>query len=219
MLDRIALNGLPRSSRILDLCCGTGHLASRLSRRGFRVTGLDGSAEMIRFARENAPNAHFIVGDARTRRFRCCFDAAISTGDSMNHILDINDLALVFANVHRALCPGGLFGFDMNMLEAYATEWRKSSTIVEGDNLVYVRGKYDRTRKLGTTQITAFRLNGEWTRLDVQIHQRCYARAQIVAALRKAGFGDITMRSARSLGMRGRLSVGRTFVVTRKSAI
>jgi 2-polyprenyl-3-methyl-5-hydroxy-6-metoxy-1,4-benzoquinol methylase len=45
-LDQICL-GLDRDAKILDLGCGTGYLFLRFLRRGFDVTGLDLSAEMI----------------------------------------------------------------------------------------------------------------------------------------------------------------------------
>src|SRR5512138_1996823 len=77
-LDRLVLRALPRGARVLDLCCGTGHLAACLTRRGFRVTGLDGSAEMLRFAGENAPRADFVRADARSFSFSQPFDAVVS---------------------------------------------------------------------------------------------------------------------------------------------
>jgi 2-polyprenyl-3-methyl-5-hydroxy-6-metoxy-1,4-benzoquinol methylase len=40
-LDRLVLTGLPRGARVLDLCCGTGHLSQCLCRRGLKVTGID----------------------------------------------------------------------------------------------------------------------------------------------------------------------------------
>ena len=55
VMEKILLPRLPDGARILDLCCGPGWLADVLSKRGYRVTGLDGSAEMLRYARENAP--------------------------------------------------------------------------------------------------------------------------------------------------------------------
>ena len=47
VLDRLVLPYLPARARILDLCCGTGQLARALSARGYQVTGLDGSKEML----------------------------------------------------------------------------------------------------------------------------------------------------------------------------
>src|ERR1035441_4263808 len=53
ILERIWLPRLPRKGRVLDVCCGTGYLAALLTARGYRVTGIDASAEMIAHARQN----------------------------------------------------------------------------------------------------------------------------------------------------------------------
>ncbi|HEX9783149.1 MAG TPA: class I SAM-dependent methyltransferase, partial [Opitutaceae bacterium] len=85
-------------ARILDLCCGTGQLAHWLSGCGFRVTGLDGSSEMIRHARRNAPLAAFVVEDAREFHLPGEFDAVVSVFDSLNHLPDQGALLQVFKN-------------------------------------------------------------------------------------------------------------------------
>jgi SAM-dependent methyltransferase len=210
-LDRLVLSQLPRHSRVLDLCCGTGHICSALARRGFRVTGLDESEDMLRFARENAPGCDFVAADMRNFSFPGCFNAVLSTFDSMNHLLSLKDLKLALLSVHGALAKGGLLVFDLNMAEAFIKQWRKSSTIAAQDHLCYVRGAYESETKLGVTEITTFRFNGEWMRQDIKIYQRCYASADVRRALIDSGFTKVTAYSAKSLGMRGRLSVGRTY--------
>jgi len=41
--------GVPENPQILDLCCGTGELAQSLQNKGYQVTGLDGSEEMLHY--------------------------------------------------------------------------------------------------------------------------------------------------------------------------
>lgn len=217
-LDSLVLEFLPRGASVLDLCCGTGTIAAAMCRRGLRVTGLDGSDDMVRFARRNAPRAQFVVGDARRFAFNKQFDAVISTGDSMNHMLTAGDLTASFRSVHAALAVDGRFVFDMNMAEAFKTQWRKSSTDVAPDHLLYVRGKYEGDRKLGTTDVTVFSMQHSWARLDLRVFQRCYGRHEIAALLLQAGFSEITVHPAKSLGIRGRLAVGRMFFAARKRA-
>ncbi|HVX65938.1 MAG TPA: class I SAM-dependent methyltransferase [Bryobacteraceae bacterium] len=210
-LDRLVLSRLPDHARILDLCCGTGHISALLARRSFRVTGLDGSEDMLRFARANAPTADFVAADVRGFCFLSCFDAVLSTFDSMNHLLSLADMKLALRNVHQALVPRGVFVFDLNMAEAFRKEWHKSSTLSERDHLCYVRGRYQKDQKLGVTEITTFRLNDNWTRQDLTIYQRCYTRADVRRALIESGFASVNTYTAKALGMRGRLSVGRVY--------
>jgi demethylmenaquinone methyltransferase/2-methoxy-6-polyprenyl-1,4-benzoquinol methylase len=46
------LDGLPIAGEVLELACGTGQWTDLLARGGHRVTAVDGSAEMLRRARE-----------------------------------------------------------------------------------------------------------------------------------------------------------------------
>ncbi len=52
VLKKLVFSRIPVDARILDLCCGTGQLAQALSERGYAVTGIDGSQEMLRYARK-----------------------------------------------------------------------------------------------------------------------------------------------------------------------
>lgn len=214
-LDRLLVSRLPRGARILDLCCGVGQIVADLSRRGFRVTGLDGSPDMLRFARRNNPAGALVAADARCFGFRPCFDAVLCTFDSLNHLLTLEEVEAALRNVRAALAPGGLFIFDILTDDAYRREWGKSSTIVEPDHFCYVRGRYDPSLRLGVTEITTFRLEIGWFRQDLTVYQRCYTRAEMRAALTAAGFTSIQVHPAKSLGVSGRLSIGRVYFAAR----
>ncbi len=92
----------------LDVCCGTG--------AGMRVltsvcqgpiTGTDFSAGMIARARSAHPGATWVRADARALPFAGGFDLAVSFG-ALGHFLPAERPTL-FAGVHRALRPGGVF--------------------------------------------------------------------------------------------------------------
>jgi SAM-dependent methyltransferase len=206
ILERIWLPRLPRKGRVLDVCCGTGYLAALLTARGYRVTGIDASAEMIAHARQNVPAAAFQVADASRFRVLGKFDAAVSTFDSLNHILSEQDLQAAFQRTAAALKPGAPFAFDM-LLE---------STLVRDDHvLVLSASGFDFRTRLAQCRITMFRLlDGVWKRSDVEVQERCYTTSQIDAALSHAGFEQTACYDARDLGMSGQLGQGRTFVVT-----
>jgi SAM-dependent methyltransferase len=123
VLEKLLLAGAPAGARLLDVCCGTGDLARTLSERGYRVTGLDSSEPMLGFARRNAPAARFVLADAREFRLAGVFHGAVSTFDSLNHVLTVEELERVFRNVHGALVKGGVWVFDLNMAESFRTLW------------------------------------------------------------------------------------------------
>jgi SAM-dependent methyltransferase len=216
VVEKLVLPHLPPDAHVLDLCCGTGHLAQALVERGYQVMGIDGSEEMIRFARINAPNADFIVEDARDFRLPGAYRAAVSTYDSLNHVTSLEELTRVFGNVAACLRDGGLFLFDLNTEEGYSARWRGSFGIVEDDHVCVVRASFDGSAKVGQTAITIFRSEGEvWLRSDMTLVQRCYADHEIQSALEAAGFADLQVYDAQTdLGWSR--EVGRAFFLTRK---
>jgi SAM-dependent methyltransferase len=210
-LDALLLPGMSGSARILDLCCGTGQLAAKLTGRGFAVTGVDGSSEMLRYARVNAPSAEFVHADARDLRGEGQFDAVVCVFDSLNHILNFDELVTVFRNVRAALSPEGRFLFDLNMEQGYIERCLGSHTIVDDDNASIVDVDYTEEEHLASFEITLFHRDGPgWSRTDLTLLQRCYSEPQVRDALADAGFGDISVHEAESeLGMDG--NVGRSF--------
>ncbi|MEN8651343.1 class I SAM-dependent methyltransferase [Streptomyces sp. 21So2-11] len=103
----------------LDVCCGTGagvRALAPLCRE--RVTGVDFSAGMLATARatlgdegSDKPAVEWVRADARALPFTGAFDLAVSFG-AFGHFLPAERPGL-FAEVHRALRPGGMFVFPI----------------------------------------------------------------------------------------------------------
>ena len=215
VMDKLLLPRLPRGARILDVCCGTGYLAAELNERGFAVTGLDGSKEMLRYARRAAPASRFILADARRFNLPPVHQGAISIFDSLNHVMTLAELRDVLRNVQRALAPSGYFFFDMNMEEGYIENWVEHFSIVEEDQACILRGAYDEEQKIARYEITMFERNRNgWKRTETTIAERCYSRKEIKDALKGAGFEAIETHDAVKLGLADH--VGRKFFLARK---
>ncbi|MGE5647496.1 MAG: class I SAM-dependent methyltransferase [Acidobacteriota bacterium] len=213
VLENHVFPRIPEGARVLDVCCGSGDLSRLLADRGYRVTGIDGSAEMLRYARQLVPEAEFRLEDARAFEYPPEFEAALSTFDSLNHVLTPGELQCVFANVRRALAPGGLFVFDLNMEAAFETLWQGSFSSMEAAAVGITSGSYDAAEKLGRAQVTLFRPeSGDlWRRSDVTVVERCYTEEEVRDALGSAGFAAVEVREAWELGMRGDIALGRSF--------
>lgn len=198
LLKEIAGGKLPDGAKVLDLCCGTGQLAKVLTQNGYKVTGVDGSAEMLRYARVNAPDAEFINEDARTFKLPPVYNAAFSTFDSLNHILTMAGLQKTFNNVYKCLVKGGIFIFDMNTERLFEVQWKNGKEIKETADYFYaVREGYEPRKKLAQFHITMFQRKARgWQRSDVTLYETFYPNAAIKAALKKAGFSDIRAYSA-----------------------
>lgn len=157
-LERLLLLDLPTNAHLFDLCCGTGQLVQQLVQQGYSVTGLDGSEAMLTYARQNAPQAEFILADARKFDLPTQFDAAFSTSASLNHIMSLEDLKAVFRCVYTALRENGLFLFDLNHPAQMAKWWR--GQVVEGEiarNYAWaLTPVYDPLEELGYFKIALF---------------------------------------------------------------
>ena len=102
-------------SSLLDLGCGTGNHALILAKRGYRVTGIDSSAAMLRVARAKArgrPNLSFVRADMRSFHLGRTFDAAICMDGAFTHLLTERDILSHLRTVRRHLSPDGVYAFE-----------------------------------------------------------------------------------------------------------
>lgn len=215
-VERLLVPRLRAGARLLDLCCGTGYTVRELLARGFAVTGLDISKEMLREARRASPRAHLIQADARRFQLSPVYDGVLSTFDSLNHIMTKEELAAVFRNVYGALVPGGLFLFDMNMEEAFLEHWADYYAIVEETEVCVLRGAYDQQQGVARYDITMFHRDADgWQRTDTSILEKYYPAKKIRRALKEAGFKKVSAYDAEhDLGFKDH--IGRTFFLAQK---
>lgn len=110
------LLGLKPGQRILDVGCGGGRYARALADRGYRVTGVDLSADLLEVARENSPllpgKPDYFRCDIRRMPFARQFHAAISMFTSFGYFDRREDDLAIFRGVHRALVSRGRFLVD-----------------------------------------------------------------------------------------------------------
>lgn len=192
-----------RKLRILDLACGSGHLAAQLSSEGHRVTGVDVSQAMLTRAREIAPAATFARYDMNApASFSQRFDAVICLFDSVNHLLDPVALERLFARVRESLVRDGLFIFDVNSTEGFATRWKGSISFVQDDLVVTGTPTWNATTARGIFEMTWFEKAGTsvdcWMRHDIAVEEAAFSEEQIRAALQLAGFGNYYVNRAGS---------------------
>jgi len=189
-LKAIAGDKLPDGANILDLCCGTGQLAKVLIEKGYRVTGIDGSDEMLRYAKENAPEAKFLLRDARAFQLPPEYHAVFSTFDALNHIMTIEELEKVFTNVFRCLAHSGIFIFDLTMQKHFETYQKGFKEIKETPDYFYtMRINYDPEKRISQWICTIFQPESKlWKRSEIVLYQTWFPLEEIKSSLGKAGF-------------------------------
>lgn len=191
-LELLLYKYLKKGDNILDLCCGTGHMAGCFEKSGYKVSGIDGSKAMLSYAQENAKKSKFYQMDARDFVLDENFKAVTCLFDSINHILNEDDLLKVFTNVYNHLEDNGLFFFDINTLEVCENVYLGDITAVEDDSVFISRGMYNSDEALITYFLTYFIKEKEsWLRHDNKIYEKYYSEKTISSFLKKAGFKEI----------------------------
>jgi ubiquinone/menaquinone biosynthesis C-methylase UbiE len=107
--------------KILDVGCGTGNHAFPLAKRGYEVTGVDRSGDMLANARsklanfksKSQPLPMFLQGDLRSLDLDREFDAVLMMFAVLGYQLTNEDILAALKTVRRHLKPGGLFIGDV----------------------------------------------------------------------------------------------------------
>ncbi len=72
-------NHVPKGGKILDVGCGTGEpIAQFLIKKGYEITGIDGSEKMIQLCKKRFPNEKWLHADMRALELQDKFDAVIA---------------------------------------------------------------------------------------------------------------------------------------------
>jgi SAM-dependent methyltransferase len=132
-LEAIARQHDVPGRRLLDVACGTGRSTEPLIALGYDVSACDVSPAMVRLAKRRIARAGgrgpVEVADMRRLPEWGRFDVVTCLCDAINYLLDLDELDAAFANVARALKPGGLYIFDVNSLGTYQTVFTSDFTV------------------------------------------------------------------------------------------
>ena len=101
-----------KKGRILDIGCGTGRHSLELARRGYSVTGIDLSPDMIGKAKALAQKENLTIDlqvmDARDFNFEGAFDLAIMLCEGAFPLMETDEMNFsILQNVFNSLKPGG----------------------------------------------------------------------------------------------------------------
>lgn len=101
---------------ILSIGCGTGEHEIAFASKGYDVTGIDQSEEMLGFAEKMSNDrnvsAKFEKADIRFYSSDREFDAVVSLFHVISYLNSNEDLVTSIKNIRRCLKTGGIFVFD-----------------------------------------------------------------------------------------------------------
>jgi SAM-dependent methyltransferase len=174
--------------RILDMGCGTGRHTVELAKRGYRVTGVDLSADMLQQAQIKAEQAgvspEFIRSDATKFNRKNAFDAAISLCEGALCLLAEDDDPLlrdahIIKNMAQSLRPRG---------ECILTVLNAMRRVRAAEESERNDGHFDPVTLVERTRIAA---NGK----DIVLLERYYTVPEMRSILHDSGFDVIHVYS------------------------
>jgi SAM-dependent methyltransferase len=179
---------------------------------------------MLEIARQRAATegvkVNFLKQDMRWLSPRGRFDPVTCWFDSLNYLLEVDDLARIFAGVSRVLDENGVFIFDVNTIRALAVEWIREPSYAHlnsGDPFLVSVPQYDAASKIASLHITGFvRENQRWLRIDELHRERGYSLKEIRQCLKKADLRELACWASLDKMEKPKQNTARVWFVARK---
>lgn len=194
--------GADTNVRILDIGCGTGRHALELTRRGYRVVGIDLSESLLARAREKASEEglgiEFQRHDARDLPYSDEFDVAIMLCEGAFPLMETDEMNFeILRNAAEALRPGGKLIFTtlnglfplFHSVEEFLNSDHREGNASYGDNSFDLMTFRDHS----TTHVTDDLGNTK----ELVCNERFYVPSEITWLLRSLGFRTIDIFGAK----------------------
>lgn len=197
----IKRNERNKTELLLDLACGTGKLTLLMREKGYDMTGIDLSEQMLMCAREECAkrgigDVLFLLQDMRDFELYGTVDGCFCCLDSINYLTKISDVKKCFSLVYNYLVPDGIFIFDINTPYRFEKVYGNNDFILENeDSLCAWQNEYSEKSKICKFYLSIFTENedGTYTRQDEVQRERSYSKKSIERALLECGFEIISV--------------------------
>lgn len=187
-----------------DVACGTGKVLAYLAGRGAGAFGIDRSEGMLSIAAERTRGmgVELFRQDMRSLSLPRRVSLVTCNTDSLNYLLEEEDLARTLEGFYRALEPGGSAVFDMNTIRQLSgQEDRHIWKMREGNVRLYWRSGYDSEAGIATLEMRHVVESPRGNRIYREVHrERGYAPELIVGLAERAGFTAVYTWDAAGLG-------------------
>ncbi len=179
---------------LLDLGCGTGSVTELLAQAGFDMIGIDNSEEMLEIAMEKRADSGldilYLLQDMREFELYGTVKGVVSICDSMNYILDDEDLLDVFKLVHNYLDNEGIFIFDMNTMYKYANILSDNTFAEDREESSFIwENYYDEEEEINQYDLSLFVLeeDGRYRKYEETHLQRAYEQETVEELIKESG--------------------------------
>lgn len=182
---------------VMDLGCGTGTMTRLLAAGGYDMIGVDISEEMLEIAIQRSGEADeaatgilYLLQDMRAFELYGTVRAVVSVCDSMNYLMEYDDLVQVLSLINNYLDPGGVFIFDLNTIYKYQQEMGDQTIAENREEGSFIwENYYDEEEQINEYNLTLFirEADGRYQKYEETHYQRAYSLESIKQAIAAAG--------------------------------
>ncbi len=196
---------LQERNLVVELGCGTGSFTQIMKKKGYDIMGIDMSPEMLNIARNKAAEAGldimYLEQDMRELDLYCTAGTIVSVCDSINYLLEDEDVIETFRLVNNFLYPGGIFIFDFNTLYKYRDVIGDATIAENREDCSFIWDNYYHEEEhINEYDLTIFvRTSGEedvFRRFSETHYQRGYTVEDMKYYLKEAGLELVTIVDA-----------------------
>ena len=189
---------------VLDLGCGTGTLTELLYAKGYDMIGVDSSEEMLLKAMEKKEKSGseilYLCQDMRDLDLYSTVGTVVSVCDSVNYLLEDDEVESVFLLVNNYLYKGGLFIFDFNTVYKYEKVIGDTTIAENRDACSFIwENYYHGQERINEYDLTIFAREGEgglFRRFTETHLQRGYTLDEMLGFVERAGMEVVLMLDA-----------------------
>lgn len=183
----------PKPLTYLDTGCGTGTLLALLSNEGWMLTGTDLSWTMLNEAKSKNARVHWVQSNFCQLPFREHFSLITCLFDSMNFLLEEEEILQALTSFYEALRPSGILYFDVvtrQMIKKHFNNeaWHEN----HGSFSSSWQSTFDRSKQICTTHICIDSGTASVT------YERIFPEEFLREAIQKAGLTLLAVRDAYS---------------------
>ena len=180
---------------VLDMGCGTGNITELLFDAGYDMIGIDNSYEMLSVAMEKRTNGNregilYLCQDMREFELYGTLKAVVSVCDSVNYILDYDELVTVVRLVNNYLDPKGVFIFDLKTEHFYQSLGEKTMVDNREEGSYIWENNYVKEEKINEYLLTIYakrETDDAYDRIEEYHQQRAYTIDEVKKAIIEGG--------------------------------
>jgi ubiquinone/menaquinone biosynthesis C-methylase UbiE len=196
--------GIPRG-KVCECACGTGSLTMPLQRRGFQMTGVDLSREMLwqaaQKARKSGLSIPFVQQDMRALNLHRPVDGVLATCDGVNYLADDERVRQFFERAYASVKKGGVFAFDISSPHKLKNVLGNAFYGEERDEVAYLwANRFDESTQTVTMDLTFFVHEGDelYRRFSETHIQKAHDPEKLKILLQENGFRDVCIYGDRN---------------------